>query len=174
VRHLDEFARAGGTLVCINQSANFAIGALHLAVKDTVGALRSRDFFASGSILEVTTDPTHPVMAGMPERATIFVDRSPVFLPLEGFEGSVLARYQAAGSPLVSGYLLGEKHLNGLAAALDVKHGAGRVVLIGFRPQWRGQTVGTFRVVFNSALYGREVAARVKPNTAFWEAPKKR
>jgi hypothetical protein len=174
VRHLDEFARAGGTLVCINQSANFAIGALHLAVKDTVGALRSRDFFASGSILEVTTDPTHPVMAGMPERAKIFVDRSPVFLPLEGFEGSVLARYQAAGSPLVSGYLLGEKHLNGLAAALDVKHGAGRVVLIGFRPQWRGQTVGTFRVVFNSALYGREVAARVKPNPGFWEAPKKR
>jgi hypothetical protein len=25
---------------------------------------------------------------------------------------------------------------------------------VGFRPQWRGQPFGTFRVVFNSALYG--------------------
>jgi hypothetical protein len=29
----------------------------------------------------------------------------------------------------------------------------GHIVLIGFRPQWRGQPFGTFRVVFNAALY---------------------
>jgi len=95
-----------------------------------------------------------------------------VFNTLEGFEGSVLAKYQSDGSPLLSGYLLGEKHLNGMAAALDVKHGTGHVVLIGFRPQWRGQPVGTFRVVFNAVLYGRDVAARARPNPAFWTPPK--
>jgi hypothetical protein len=113
-------------------------------------------------------------MAGMPDRAKVFVDGSPVFYTLDGFEGNVLAKYQSDGSPLLSGYLLGEKHLNGMAAALDVKHGAGHVVLVGFRPQWRGQPVGTYRVVFNSALYGRDVAARAKPNPAFWTAPKKK
>lgn len=172
VRALDEFVLGGGTLVCLNQSAAFAIDALHLPVKDTVSSLARKDYFASGSILEVITDPMQPVMAGMPDHAKVFVDRSPVFLPLDAFEGNVLAKYQAAGSPLLSGYLLGEKHLNGMAAALDVKHGAGRVVLIGFRPQWRGQPVGTYRVVFNSALYGRDVAARAKPNPGFWTAPK--
>ena len=34
---------------------------------------------------------------------------------------SVLAKYQAQGSPLLSGYLLGEKSLQGQAAALDVR-----------------------------------------------------
>jgi hypothetical protein len=172
VRALDAFVRNGGTLVCLNRSADFAIDALHLPVKDTVRSLPRKDFFASGSILEVITDPSQPVMAGMPDRAKVFVDGSPVFNTLEGFEGSVLAKYQSEGSPLLSGYLLGEKHLNGMAAALDVKHGSGHVVLIGFRPQWRGQPVGTYRVVFNSALYGRDVAARAKPNPAFWTPPK--
>jgi hypothetical protein len=171
LRALDAFAQAGGTLVFMNQSASFAIDSLHLPVKNVVAGLPSKDFFASGSILEVITDPSHPVMAGMPERAKVFVDRSPVFTTLEGFEGSALAKYAPAGSPLLSGYLLGEKYLQGYAAALDVKHGSGHVVLIGFRPQWRGQPMGTFRVVFNAALYGREVAAAARPRAAFWTAP---
>ncbi|MEK7401548.1 MAG: M14 metallopeptidase family protein [Gemmatimonadota bacterium] len=172
VRALDEFARVGGTLVFMNQSANVAIDALHLPVKNVVAGLASKDYFASGSILEVTTANTHPVMAGMPERAKVFVDGSPVFTTLDGFQGHALAAYAASGSPLLSGYLLGEKHLNGYAAALDVLHGAGRVVLIGFRPQWRGQPMGTFRVVFNAALYGREVASKADPKP-IWSAPKK-
>ena len=171
-RALDAFVRAGGTLVCLNQSTEFAIDALGLPVKNVVAGLASKDYFASGSILEVTTDPTHPLMAGMPERAKVFVDHSPVFTTLDGFEGSALAKYAASGSPRLSGYLLGEKYVNGHAAALDVKHGRGRVVLIGFRPQWRGQPWGTFRVVFNAALFGRASAEGATGAPGFWTAPK--
>jgi len=174
VRALDDFARTGGTLVFLNQSASVAIDALHLPVKNVVGGLATKEFFASGSILEVTTDPTHPVMAGMPERAKVFVDRSPVFTTLDGFSGTALAKYQTTGSPLLSGYLLGEKYINGMAAALDVDLGKGHVILLGFRPQWRGQPVGTFRIVFNAALYGRELsAADTHKKPGFWSVPKK-
>ncbi len=171
-RALDAFVRGGGSLICVNQSASFAISALALPVKVVTAGLPSKDFFASGSILEVITDPSHPIMSGMPERAKVFVDRSPVFTTLEGFEGRALAKYQMSGSPRVSGYLLGEKYLQGMAAALDVRHGTGHVVLIGFRPQWRGQPFGTFRVMFNAALFGRETAAASKTASSFWAAPK--
>ena len=168
VQALDQFVKDGGTLVCMNGSSNFAIAQLKLPVKNVAADVRRAQFFASGSLLQVTTDPAHPLMAGMPERAAIFFDGSPVFQPLEGFNGEVLAKYQAQGSPLLSGYLLGEKTLQGQAAALDVRLGSGHVVLIGFRPQWRGQPFGTFRVLFNAALYHGPVAAGAKGTPGFW------
>jgi hypothetical protein len=158
--------------VALNQGAGYAIEALHLPVRNAVDTLNARRYFASGSILEVITDPVHPAMAGMPERAKVFVEDSPVFETLEGFEGAALAKYAGEGSPLLSGYLLGEKFLQGRAAALDVKHGKGHVLLIGFRPQWRGQPFGTFRVVFNAALFGGEVARSAAGTPDFWTTPK--
>jgi hypothetical protein len=151
----EQFVRGGGTVVCLSNASTFAIQQFKLPVRNVVAGLRPEEFFLRGSIVEVTVDPTHPVMAGMPDKAAVFVDGSPVFEPQDGFTGTVLARYQESGSPLLSGYLIGEKYLQGKAAALDVPLDAGHVVLLGFRPEWRGQPFGTFRVLFNAALFSR-------------------
>ena len=172
VRAIDAFVREGGTLVCVNQCATFAISSLGLPVRNVTAGLPSKNYFASGSILEIITDVTHPIMAGMPDHAKVFADRSPAFTVTDGFEGRALAKYAKTGSPRVSGYLLGEKYLQGMAAALDVYHGQGHVILLGFRPQWRGQTFGSFRMLFNAAMFGRETAATVKAGmSTFWTAP---
>lgn len=171
MRGLNDFVEAGGTLVTLNQSSRFAIDALHLPVRDVTADLARKDFFAGSSILGVETDTTHPVMAGMPQKANVFVSRSPTFTVLDGFRGQALAKYQTVGSPLRSGYLLGEEHIQGYAAALDVQHGKGHVILLGFAPQWRGQTMGTYRVLFNAILYGRELATGQSMNHGFWTAP---
>jgi hypothetical protein len=167
VRALDTFVRSGGTLVCLNQASVLCIDDLHLAVTNAVDGLPRDTFFSSGSLMEVVVDEAHPVMAGMPERARIFFDRSPVFRLEEDLDGSALAVYPREGTPLVSGYLLGEEHLQGLAAAVDVRHGEGRVVLLGFRPQWRGQPFGTFPILFNSLLFHGELAARFRGTPGF-------
>jgi len=171
VRALDAFVRDGGTLVCLDSSSLFAIEELNLPVKNVVGELERTEFFSSGSIMQVQVNTRHPVMAGMPERANITVTNSPVFTTTEGFEGSALAKYQDSGSALMSGFLLGEEHLHGYAAALDVKHGDGQVILFGFRPQWRGQPFGTFRTLFNATLFSGERAAGATGSPDFWEAP---
>jgi glutamine amidotransferase-like uncharacterized protein len=118
-----------------------------------IAGLRPEEFFLRGSIVEVATDRTHRVTAGAPEKTAVFVDGSPVFETEDGFRGAVIARYQDSGSPLLSGYLIGEQRLNGKAAALDARVGDGHVILLGFRPEWRGQPFGTFKVLFNAALY---------------------
>lgn len=151
----EQFVRGGGTVVCLSNASTFAIQQLKLPVRNVVAGLRPEEFFLRGSIVQVTTDPTHPVMAGMPEKAAVFVDGSPVFETQDGFNGTVLARYDDSGSALLSGYLIGETFLHGKAAALDVQLDAGHVVLVGFRPEWRGQPFGAFRVLFNAALFGR-------------------
>ena len=148
----EQFVRGGGTVVCLNTASNVIIQQFKLPVKNVVAGLRSEEFFLHGTIVEVTTDQAHPVMAGMPEKAAVFADGSPVFETEEGFKGRTLAKYQDSGSPLLSGYLIGEKYLNGKAAALDVQLDAGHVILLGFRPEWRGQPFGTFKVLFNAAL----------------------
>jgi len=171
VRALDEFVRSGGTLVTWNSSSVFAVEALHLPVKNVADGLPRNEFFLAGSIVAMTVDPSQPVMSGMPERSKVFVARSPVFTVEDDFQGSVLAKYQKEGSPLLSGYLLGEEHLQGFASALDVHHGNGHVILLGMRPQWRGQPFGNFRIVFNGALYSRSVADMAPANDGFWTAP---
>ncbi len=173
VRELDAFVRAGGTLVTINGSSGFAVEQLHLPVKDVTQGLKREEFSASGAIVELLVDPSHPVMSGMSERSKIMVGRSPVFTTEDGFEGRVLAKYPAVGTPLLSGYFLGEDKVQGYAAALDVEHGEGHVVLLGMRPQWRGQPFGTFKVLFNAALYGKALADQAPDNAEFWEAPER-
>jgi len=171
VRELDRFVREGGTLVCLNGSATFAIERLHLPVRDVTAGLDRAEYFQSGSIVEMIVDPSHPVMSGMPERARVVVEDSPVFTTEDGFEGAVLARYPDEGTPLLSGYLIGPEHIEGYASAVEARHGEGRVVLLGMRPQWRGQPFGNFRILFNAALYSADVAAAAPENAHFWTRP---
>ena len=153
LRALDAFVRAGGRLIAFNQSSNLLIDAFALPVTDVVREVNREGFFSAGSILEVRPEDGEPLMAGLGDRAPVFFDRGPVFeVPEEDFSGAVLARYAPHGSPLLSGYLLGEEHTHGRAAAVRVNRGAGSVILLGFRPQWRGQTFGTFKVLFNAIL----------------------
>jgi len=50
----------------------------------------------------------------------------------------------------MSGWLMGEGVLKEKAAVVEAPVGSGRVVLLGFRVQHRGQSHGTYKLLFNS------------------------
>ncbi|HEX3866431.1 MAG TPA: M14 family zinc carboxypeptidase [Gemmatimonadaceae bacterium] len=172
---VDEFVRGGGTVLSWANGASGIVQALQLPVRSVVAGLSRKDYFTGTSLFAVTVDAAQPVMAGMPDSAVVTVSQPPSFTTTDGFEGEVLAKFPAQGSPLRSGFLSAgaEKYFQGYAAALDVKHGSGHVVLLAFTPNWRGQPTATFRTILNSLFFGKDVAAQAKATAGFWTPPAK-
>lgn len=114
------------------------------------------DFSAPGTLLRAHITPGHPVTYGLPREAALFVDAAIAFEttpPASGTDRWVLATYpDDERDMLLSGWASGLERLERRAAAVATTHGKGRLVLFGFRPQFRAQTTGTFPFLFN-ALY---------------------
>ena len=148
---LKAFVQGGGTVVAFNEASDYAIDALALPVRNTLANLEPTEFYAPGSILRVELDSASPLAAGVtaPEPAAWF-EGGPAFEVTDPTRATVVARYPATGDPLLSGWLLGGSRLNARAALVDVRDGKGHVVLFGFRPQYRGQSMATFPLVWNA------------------------
>jgi len=170
VQELKAFAEAGGTLIALDAAARLAVRDFGLGVRDALAVERtagagaataagrraSSDFYCPGALLRVDTVP-HPLTAGLDPSAAIWFEESPAF---DVESGTVLARYPDA-NPLLSGWLLGERKLFGRAALVEVKMGAGRAVLFGFRPQYRAQSWSTYPALLN-AIYTSAIVTRAR------------
>lgn len=167
---LKAFVLAGGTLVTLDDAAEIATEALgvpvrliRVAARDSAVAEKEQQdpLYAPGSILRVLVDTRHPVAAGMRDTAAVYFTNSVTFDVPRGTAARVVARYpERADAVLLSGYLSGAGTIAGKAALVDVALGNGRVIMFGFRPQYRGQSYGTFKLLFNALLDGGLSARR--------------
>ena len=150
---LAAFVDAGGTLLAFNDASEYAIDALSLPVKNVLAGVRPSDFYAPGSIIRVELDRGNALASGVTAPVSgVWFETSPAFDLGDPSRATVVARYPSSGNPLLSGWLLGGEKLAGRAAMVDVPRGRGHVVLYGFRPQYRGQSMATLPLIWNALL----------------------
>jgi hypothetical protein len=146
---LKTFVEQGGRLVFINESGEYAIDQLDVKAKNVLKGVSNRDFYCPGSLLNVKLEPGHPLGFGLPAEFTLWMEQSPVYEPEEG---KPVLRYSAA-PVLASGWLLGERLIAGKPALVEIDRGKGRILLFGFRPQYRAQSYLTLKLFYNALLY---------------------
>ena len=154
VAAIKDFVQKGGTLLTLGGATNFAIAKLGVPVRNVVEGLNTKEFFCPGSTLRVTIDNTNPLAYGMPSEGLVLFHYSPVFdVVATAFNdrNEVIVRY-ADRNVERSGWLNGEKYIAGKTAMASIGYGQGKVVMIGFRTQNRGQTHGTYKFLFNALV----------------------
>jgi hypothetical protein len=169
---LKRYVENGGWVFAWDGAADFAISTFGLPLRNTVRNVQPKDFFIPGSLVHLDTKPASPLAAGMPERAIAFFVQSQAFSIIPGAsEGTqrverdleVFASY-ASKDFLASGWELGgRRYAAGRAAGVRVPVGKGQVVVLAFRPHFRGQPHNTFKLLFNpifAAATGDSVASR--------------
>ncbi len=175
VKAIGEFVAAGGMLMTFDRGSELAMDAVPgLPVRrispqsrapardgrardDSTNAPPGASIVAPGSILRTLSASGHRLTMGMPDTVPVYFTNSTAFDVAQDANVEVPLRYPGeTSSILMSGYLTGGDALAGKAAAVDITVGAGRVVMFGFRPQYRGQSWGTFKLVYNAILTSGE------------------
>jgi hypothetical protein len=149
VVNLKNFVMNGGKLICFDDSCEMVIKRFGLPMKNVVAGVRRNEFYNPGSVVKLEVDTKQPLAKGMLEETPAYFTTSSAFDVSDDSKIRTIARY-ASKDALMSGWMLGEKFINGKTALAEANYGKGKIVLFAFRPQHRGQTFGTFPFIFNA------------------------
>ncbi|MEK7830283.1 MAG: peptidase M14 family protein, partial [Acidobacteriota bacterium] len=156
VKALREFVEAVGSVINFNDASDFAIERLGVPVRNVLKGIPPREFYCPGSILRTQLDTSSNLSFGMEKESIAWFEGSPAFEVTDPASVKVIAKYPDGENPLLSGWILGDKLIRGKAAMIEAKIGKGRVILFGFRPQYRAQSLATFPLLFNSILTSKK------------------
>ena len=156
---LQKFLNNGGRIITIGSSANLAYH-LNLPVKNALvemvagkeKPLPGEKFYIPGSVMQVDVDNNYAPNWGMSNKADVYFSASPVFkLAPEAIaqkEVTPLAWY-ASATTLRSGWAFGQAYLQDGVAAFEANVGKGKLFVYGPEITFRGQTHGTYKMLFN-------------------------
>jgi hypothetical protein len=153
VKNLKKFVEDGGTLVFLNRASRFAIEQFDLPVRDVTEGLPRKDFYIPGSILRTEVNTDAKLARFMDTESIAWFENSPAFeiTMSDDTNVEIIASYPKDPKQiLLSGWALGAEKIAGKAALVSINIGKGKILLFGFRPQYRGQSLATFPLFFNA------------------------
>jgi hypothetical protein len=151
---LVQFVEQGGTLVALSAACDFVVESFNVPVRNVLARAKDAEFDASGALLRIQLDATHPIAYGMPAEVAAFATDKVAFETVP--PGAEATRAIVASYPddrrdiLLSGFVQGCERLERRAAVVALTHGRGKIALLGFRVQHRAQTEGTFKLLFGA------------------------
>jgi hypothetical protein len=160
VPQLRKFLEEGGSIVTIGSSTNLAYH-LQLPVRNALVEMGSNNqerplpgekFYIPGSLLTARVDSTQAAAYGMRSDADVYFDASPVFklAPEAVVKGTIRPiAWFASDKVLHSGWAWGQAYLKDGVAAFVANVGRGKLYAFGPEITFRGQTQGTFKLLFN-------------------------
>ena len=162
VDNIKKFIKGGGTLICNKSSCDFPIKQFDLPIKNVLQGVRSDSFICPGSLLKINYDTNHPLSYGMMADGMAYFSRGLAFEMIpdtakteendKNINPRIAAKYPNE-SPLISGWMIGDKYIKGKTAVMDVPFGKGKIILFGFNVVNRAQAYSTFKLLFNAIYY---------------------
>jgi len=160
---LKKFVEDGGTIITIGSSASIA-GHFGLPVSsglvEMVNGVERRlpndKLYVPGSVLSIDVDPSNPLTYGFGNKVDVMWENDPALKlgPDAALKGVKPVGWFSTDKPLRSGWAWGQQYLKGLAVALDVSYGKGKVFIFSPEITFRAQPHATFKFLFNGIYYG--------------------
>jgi len=157
---LKQFVEEGGTVIAVGRSTSIAedlglpvSSALVDGKGDNARPLKPEQYYVPGSVLRVSVDNTTPLGYGFERQVDVFFDNSPVFRLGQSGDAVNRVAWFSSAAPLRSGWAWGQQYLENGVAVVDARLGRGRVLLFGPEVNYRAQSHGTFKFLFNAIYY---------------------
>ncbi|MQA89396.1 MAG: hypothetical protein GEU90_04055 [Gemmatimonas sp.] len=148
---LREFVRSGGRVIAIESATDYIRDVFELDINDVTQGVPPQDFYIPGSILRLSLDPASAIAAGVGAETIAWYWGSSRAWEVSDPEIEVVAWY-GEGAPRLSGWVLGSELIGGKPAILETQVGDGSIVLFGFQPNYRAQTIATWPLLFNAMV----------------------
>jgi hypothetical protein len=146
---VQRFVEEGGRLICMKNSAKFAIRDLGLPLQISNDKASLPNAISPNCVLQINVIFSHPMAFRVKRELDVIFENGFAFEILDQNKAKPIATYSDKKF-LISCQVRDQNQIAKKIAIAHVSMGTGHIILFGFSPYYEGKTWGTFNLLFNA------------------------